>query len=126
MADNETQSSDAETTRSEPRFIPPADIIETGDALIMLLDMPGADPDTLDVTLDRRVLNIAAQSARAAPEGYTPIFIEYREGSYERKFIVSEDIDGDHVEAELKDGVLRLNLPKVQPSPAKKINVTTH
>jgi HSP20 family molecular chaperone IbpA len=129
MADTDSdtqQQPDAEATRSEPRFIPPTDIVETGDALLMLLDMPGADSDTLDVTLDRRVLSIAAHTTSSAPEGYTPIFVEYREGNYERKFVVSEEIDGDHIEAELKDGVLRLRLPKVSPSPAKKINVATH
>jgi HSP20 family molecular chaperone IbpA len=130
MADTDSQSAsppaNAEATRSEPRFVPPTDIIETGDALFMLLDMPGADPDTLEVTLDRRVLSIAAHSMSSAPEGYTPVFLEYREGNYERKFIVSEDVDSEHIEAELKDGVLRLRLPKTSPSPAKRITVTTH
>lgn len=117
---------DAEATRSEARFVPPTDIIETGEALFMLLDMPGADPGSLEVTLDRRVLSISARSMISAPEGYSAIYLEYREGNYERKFMVSEDIDADSIEAELKDGVLRLKLPKVSPSPAKKISVTTH
>lgn len=128
MADTNTQMTEgnAETTRSQPRFSPPTDIVETGEAILLLLDMPGADPDTLDVTLDHRVLNITAHSTSSAPDGYAAAFIEYAEGDYERRFIVSEDVDEEHIEAALKDGVLRLKLPKVSPSPAKKISVTTH
>jgi HSP20 family molecular chaperone IbpA len=127
MADTDTQiaEGDAEATRSQARFSPPTDIIETGEALILLLDMPGADSDTLEVSLDRRVLSISAHSASSAPDGYAAAFIEYAEGDYERRFIVSEDIDEEHIEAALKDGVLRLRLPKVSPAPAKKITVTT-
>ena len=79
----------AETTRAEPVFIPPTDIIETTDNVLLLMDMPGADPDSLDVTLDRRVLNISARSSTSAPEGYTPLHVEFRDGSYERSLSVT-------------------------------------
>lgn len=113
----------AETTRTEPVFIPPTDIIETKDGVLMLMDMPGADPDSLDVTLDKRVLRISARSQSTVPEGYTLLHAEYRDGSYERSFTVSEPIDTTKIEATFKDGVLRLNLPKAAPSPAAKITV---
>ena len=113
----------AETTRTAPVFIPPTDIIETKDGVLMLLDMPGADPASLDVTLDKRILNISARSESSAPEGYALLHGEYRDGSYERSFVVSEPIDAAKIDAEFKDGVLRLNLPKATPSPATKISV---
>jgi HSP20 family protein len=112
-----------EATRSDPVFIPPTDIIETEDSVLMLLDVPGADPDSLDVTLEKRVLSISARSTSSAPEGYALLHGEYRDGRYERSFIVSEPIDSAKIEAEFKDGVLRLNLPKLSPSPATKISV---
>ena len=115
-----------EATRTGPIFVPPADIIETDDALIMLLDMPGANPDTLDVTLDQRVLSISAQSVSTQPEGYAPIYTEYRDGAYERKFMVSDQVDRERIDAVLKDGVLRITMPKAAPSPAKKISVKLH
>ena len=46
---------------------------------------------------------------------------EYREGNYERVFTLSDQVDGDRIDAVFKDGVLRLTLPKATPSPAKKI-----
>lgn len=113
----------AEATRTEPVYTPPTDIIETASGVQMVLDMPGADPDSLDVTLDNRVLRISARSASSPPEGYALLHAEYRDGNYERSFMVSEPIDTAKIEAVFKDGVLRLTLPKAAPSPAAKISV---
>ena len=49
-------------TREAPNFVPPADVFETKDAIIMLIDMPGVDPDSLSLTLDKRRLMVAAQA----------------------------------------------------------------
>ena len=124
MATHETNGTlPAEATRTEPVYTPPTDIIETASGVQMVLDMPGADPDSLDVTLDNRVLRISARSASSAPEGYALLHAEYRDGNYERSFMVSEPIDTAKIEAVFKDGVLRLTLPKAAPSPAAKISV---
>lgn len=124
MADQQTNgTAPAEATRVDPVFIPPTDIIETTNGVVMMLDMPGADPDSLDVTLDNRVLRVSARSASSAPEGFALVHAEYRDGNYERSFTVSEPIDAAKIEAVLKDGVLRLTLPKAAPSPAARINV---
>lgn len=124
MTDHESNGTvPAEATRTEPVFIPPTDIIETTSAVKMLLDMPGADPESLDVTLDNRVLRISARSVFSAPEGYALVHAEYRDGTYERRFTVSEPIDTAKIEAVFKDGVLQLTLPKAAPSPAAKISV---
>ena len=121
----ETGAASADTGDMAPAFVPPADIFETKQAVIMLLDVPGADPDSLEVTLENRELTISAQTLSSAPEGYTLMHAEYREGSYERAFALSENVDSDRIEAVFKNGVLRLTLPKTGPSPAKKIEVKT-
>jgi HSP20 family protein len=113
----------AENGRTLPTFMPPADIFETRHAVIMLLDVPGADPDSLEVTLEDRELTISAQTTSLAPEGYSLLHSEYREGNYERAFTLSERFDADRIDAVIRHGVLRLNLPKITPSPAKKITV---
>ena len=56
----------------------------------MLLDVPGADPETLDVALDRQELRVSARSTPSVPQGYTLVHAEYREGNYERVFTVSD------------------------------------
>ena len=116
-------SHDAESTRTGPAFVPAADIIERADALVMILDVPGADPETLDVSLDEGILSIVAQPMDTEPEGYRPLYAEYRDGAYERRFVVSDQIDGDNIEAVFRNGVLRLTLPKAAQSPARKISV---
>ncbi len=113
----------AETVSDAPTFIPPTDILEKQDVLLMLLDVPAADPESLNVTLDRRTLAVSARIPRTAPQGYALVHAEYGEGNYERVFTLSDQVDGDRIDAVFKDGVLRLSLPKVTPSPAKKIEV---
>ena len=112
-----------EPTRGGPTLIPATDIIERSDALVMILDGPGADPQSLNVTLDESVLTVSAQSTATEPEGLRPLYTEYRAGSYERTFVISDQIDGDGIEAVLKNGVLRLTLPKTTQSPSRKIPV---
>jgi HSP20 family molecular chaperone IbpA len=115
-------SANAESVSEEPTLAPPTDIIETKDALIMFVDMPGAEPDSLNVALDRQELRVSARCTSQAPQGYTLMHAEYRHGNYERVFNVSERIDEERIDALFKDGVLRLTLPKATP-PAKKIEV---
>ena len=115
----------AESTRNAPIFGPAADISETEDALFLSLEMPGVSPDALNIMLDQRVLTISGRSRSSALEGYSLTHHEYRDGDYERAFTLSEAIDNDKIEAELKEGVLRLKLPKSLPAPAKTINIKT-
>ncbi len=113
-----------EGTRTKPVFSPPTDIYETKDALCLVLEIPGVEPDGIDVTIDKRVLTIKGRSsASMAQEGYSLTHAEFRDGDYERSFTLSENIDGERIEASVKDGVLRLTLPKVKPAPAKTISV---
>jgi HSP20 family protein len=116
-------SASTEPASAGPIFMPPADILEKGDTVALLLDVPGADPASLDVTLDKHVLTIEARVTLAAPDGYAPEHIEFQNGTYERRFVFSERMDGDHIDATLKDGVLRLTVPKAHDSAAKKISV---
>lgn len=125
MTDAMSQRGDrpAESTRSGPTFRPVADIYETQDALVVVLEMPGVDAEGLNVTLDKRVLTVYGRSKAAAPADYALTAAEYRPGDYERAFTLAESIDTDRIEASLNDGILRLTLPKSGPAPAKTINV---
>ena len=117
------QTGVAEQMPDLPTAAPPTDVFETKDAIVMLLDMPGADPDSLNVALERRMLTVSARTGIAPPRDHALIHAEFRDTHYERGFTLSDEIDGEHIDAEFKDGVLRLQLPKTTPSPAKKIQV---
>jgi len=109
---------------SGPIFIAATDMLEKGNTVIMLLDLPGADPASLEVTFEKRMLTISARITSSVPEGYTSAYSEFQDGTYERRFIFSDRMDGEHIDATLKDGVLRLTVPKAPETGAKKIAVS--
>ncbi len=120
----EAQSpSETERTRSRRVYIPNVDIYENNDAVMLVADMPGVDEKTVDVTLDKNVLTISGTVEPEAHEGYQLVYSEYGTGDYERSFTVSDEIDGDRIVANVKNGVLRLTLPKDEKLKAKKISV---
>ena len=114
---------EAERTRDRPAFVPRADIYETDEAIFVVADMPGVGEDSLDITLEKGVLTLNGAVAPEAPEGYSLAYAEYRVGDYTRSFSLSNEIDQAAIEATLKDGVLRLTLPKLTEAQTKKIAV---
>ena len=113
----------SERTRSRPVFVPRADIYETEDNVVLLVDMPGVASDGVDITLEKRTLAIRGYTADQPHENYRQVYAEYASGDYERVFTLSEDIDRDGIEASQKNGVLRLVLPKAAPAKARKIQL---
>jgi len=109
-------------TREESRtLVPPVDIFETEDALVVLADLPGVDKGGADVRVEDDVLTIKA-TAKAIGKG-EPIRREYELRDYFRQFQLGEQINQEKIRAELKYGVLTLHLPKVEEVKPKKIEV---
>jgi HSP20 family molecular chaperone IbpA len=104
-------------------FVPPSDIYETKDSIVVLAEMPGVAPDGVDITLERRVLTIRGRSAAREHAGYQRVYNEFVNGDYERVFTLSENIDRDRIEATLKEGLLHLVLPKAETARARKIEL---
>src|SRR4051812_11942706 len=86
-------SGNAETMSEAPTFMPATDIVETKDAVIMVLDVPGADPGSLNVALEKQELRVTARATSPAPQGYTLLHSEYQDGNYERAFSLSDRVD---------------------------------
>src|SRR5215213_6729329 len=108
------QEGGGERTRCRLTFRPRVDIYETESGLMLLADVPGAKPEGLTITLDRRVLSVRAEVEEHAPQGYSPIYQEYQVG----------DFDPDRIEAGLSDGVLRLTIPRAEQAAARTIKIT--
>jgi len=113
----------SEPTPSRPVFVPPSDIYETKDHIVVLAEMPGVAPDGVDITLERRVLTIRGRSVASEHVEYQRVYNEYANGDYERVFTLSENIDRDRIEATLTDGVLHLVLPKTETAKARRIEL---
>jgi HSP20 family protein len=116
-------SSAVEQTRPGLVFTPAVDILETEKELTLLADMPGVNGNALTIDLKENVLTLTGEVD--APEGAneTDVFREYRVGRFFREFSLSNVIDQTKIEAELKDGVLRLRMPKVAAATPRKIAV---
>jgi len=117
------KTEEMERTRSHRCFIPKTDIYETKDEIILIADIPGADQDSVDITLEKSTLSINAFVDNDVPPGYERIHSEYEGGDYQRSFRLSDKIDQNNIKAVVRNGELRLHLPKVEPVKAKKIAV---
>lgn len=118
-----TTMSDAERTRSRKAYVPQADIYETAEDIVVVADMPGIDEKSVDITLEKNILTINGYVESEAPQNYSLAYAEYEVGDYERSFTLSNQIDQEKIEATVRNGVLRLRLPKAGPAKARKIVV---
>lgn len=112
-----------ERTRARRAYIPYTDIFETNDEIVIVADMPGVDADSLDINLEKNVLTINGYVESAGPDNCNLAYAEYEVGDYQRRFTLSEEIDQEEIEATIKNGVLRLRLPKADSAKTKKITV---
>lgn len=117
----EVQAS-GESTRNVPVFIPPVDIYETEGALTLVADMPGVPLDNIDIDLDADQLTIRGTVPLEEETGKV-LFREYTVGDYYRQFTLSSDIDREKIQASMKNGVLKLVLPKAEAAKPRKILV---
>lgn len=132
MANNEAQTiekREAQTPEGVERmsarrvFMPRADICETDDGIVVLADMPGVDEKTVDITLEKNVLTISGRVELEEPKKHNLVYAEYEIGDYQRVFTLSDEIDRDGITAVVKNGVLRLALPKAPQAKTRKIAV---
>ncbi len=115
----------AEQTKPGLVFTPAVDIFETDKEITVLADMPGVKAETLNIDLHENVLTL--DSDVQPPEGPKEVDVirEYNTGKYYRQFRLSQVVDQAKIDAELKDGVLRLRLPKVEAAKPRQIEVKT-
>ncbi|HOV85295.1 MAG TPA: Hsp20/alpha crystallin family protein [Syntrophobacteraceae bacterium] len=112
----------SESTRNVPIYIPPVDIFESPSELVLMADMPGVAFDNVDIDLDNDQLTIRG-SVRVEDEKGTVLLKEYSVGDYYRQFTLSNVIDRNKIEASMKDGVLKVVLPKAEAAKPRKITV---
>ncbi|MBI5444172.1 MAG: Hsp20/alpha crystallin family protein [Deltaproteobacteria bacterium] len=111
-----------EVTRQPERYaVPPVDIYEEGDALIVLADLPGVSKDGLDVQVEQGILTIQGRAARDTPGQV--LNREFAYASFFRQFRITESVDTEKIRAKLLNGVLRLELPKAEAAKPRRIQL---
>jgi HSP20 family molecular chaperone IbpA len=103
--------------------IPPVDIHEGPDGLTLEGDLPGATDQNLQIQVEDNVLHLYAKIDSRPPEGARLVHEEYRQGDYHRSFILSDEVDRERISAELKNGVLRIFLPKGERARTHRIEI---
>jgi HSP20 family molecular chaperone IbpA len=121
---NQNKDLAREETRAHEHYLAPAvDIFETESGLTLVADVPGLKREDLSIDIDQGLLTLKGTSERSGIENR--LFEEFSVAGYYRQFRLPDSIDPDQTEAELKDGVLTLKLPKAEAAKPKKIAIKT-
>ena len=103
----------------------PMDAVRRGDDVLVAFDLPGVDPATIDLTVERNVLTVKAQRRAFRAEGDQVIAAERRLGAVARQLLLGDTLDGDSVRADYTDGVLTLTIAAAEAAKPRKVEVST-
>jgi HSP20 family protein len=110
--------------RAETVLRPTGDIFEKEDGITILLDMPGVSKDRLDINSDRNNLVVEGEVEIEMPKDTESLYADVRSTRYRRAFSLSgEQLDTEGVQASMKDGVLRIHIPRREEMRPRKIEV---
>lgn len=104
---------------------PAVDIYEDARGITLKADLPGVSRDRLNIQVDGNTLSIEGQLSISMPETLEALYADVRATRYQRSFTLSNELDTGQVKAEMKDGVLTLNVPKRAELQPRKIEVST-
>ena len=104
-------------------FMPPIDIYDTGDGLVLLADLPGVTIETLEIQVQDNRLTIFGRVADFIPPDARVLHQEFQVGDYLRSFILSDQVDHSRIVARLNNGLLEVVLPKAPRAQARRIQV---
>jgi HSP20 family protein len=117
-----TDTTNTETTRNARYFAPRVDIFETETELVMYADMPGVAPQDVDLRYEQGELILQGKVTQSPHAGHL-ILSEFEDGDFYRVFQIHESIDSTRIEAECKNGVLTVHLPKAESAKPKQVTV---
>jgi len=99
------------------------DVVRRENEVVLRFDLPGADPDSIEVTTDHGVLTVSAKRSEEYADSERPVVRERLMGSFTRKVRLAETIDADRIEAGYENGVLSVTLPVQEKAKPRKIEI---
>ena len=102
----------------------PMDAYRRGDEFVVELDVPGVDPASIDLTVEKNVLTVTATRQRSFRDGDEVLVAERPHGEFRRQLFLGEQLDTDSIRAEYADGVLSLTLSVAEQAKPRKVEVT--
>jgi HSP20 family protein len=104
-------------------MLPLVDVVEDTSGITLMADLPGVSNDKLTVRVDGDTLLIEGELAVEMPQGMEATYAEIQVPRFRRVFTLSRDLDTSKPDAQLKDGVLKLRIPKAEHAQPRKIEV---
>ena len=129
MADNQEVAKRDSTEVERPDretslvMLPPADVFEDADGITLQLDMPGVATDRLNLQANKNTLLIEGTARIEMPQGMEALYADVRSTLFRRSFVLSDELETDKTEANLKDGVLTVRIPKRAELRPRRIEV---
>ena len=111
--------------RTPARAAMPMDAIRRKDEVVLRFDLPGIDPETIDLTVDRGVLTVSAQRSEEHQEGDNPFIRERVFGTFTRRVYLADTLNAEKIEAAYQDGVLAVRVPLLERAMPRKIEIHT-
>lgn len=121
--DTGVQRGNGPVDREAPFVVPPVDVFENESGITLLADLPGVSREHLGVRVDGDSLTIEGTVTAAGPHEMELVWGEAQIPSYRRQFTLSRELDAARIEATLKDGVLKLSIPKLEEARPRRIEV---
>ncbi len=115
--------SSAADREGQRAVLPAVDVFEDAAGITLLADLPGVPRDQLELKVEGDSLLIEGGVQTPTPEGLEAIYAEVRVPRYRRSFTLSRELDTGRIEANLKDGVLTLRIPKQAHAQPRRIAV---
>ena len=103
----------------------PMDAYRQGDQFLVHFDLPGVDPDSIELTVEKNVLTVGAVRSWTRQEGQEWVVAERPQGTFSRQIFLGDTLDPDRIEAAYDQGVLTLTIPVAEQAKPRKVAVTT-
>jgi HSP20 family molecular chaperone IbpA len=126
MSDNQAtvrQNQAVQQADVQRAVLPAVDVYEDESGITLLADMPGVPKDLLELKVEGDALSIEGQVRAQTPENLEAVYAEVRVPRYRRTFTLSRELDTTRIDANLKDGVLTLRIPKQAHAQPRRIEV---
>jgi len=124
MNDKDKQAvSRTERTEEIQTLLPRVDVFEDNDGILLVADMPGVPKDKLELRVENNTLLVEGDITPDTPKDMEALYAEVRVARYRRAFTLSSELDTERIDAQFRDGVLNLRIPKHAYAQPRKIEV---
>lgn len=120
---NPQKLQDAAQAANTPAIVPPVDILEDKEGITLRADLPGVAKENLSIGVEGDTLTLEGTVALGEGAGLKGLYAEVRVARYKREFALSRDLDTEKIDANIRNGVLTLRVPKREQARPRRIEV---